>query len=251
MSNKDRIFENDIVYIRERFQLKETIVTIIAEDDVYIEVAKREIQKCRSKIEGYIRKDDFFEVTFEPYTCPKDAPEIIKKMCKSSEKLNVGPMSTVAGIIAECIIKAMTAKGAKHAVVDNGGDIALFSDKKVNVGIYTGNQSTEHLAFQVLPENKIIGICTSSGRIGHSVSFGDTDAVTVISHDVSLADAAATALGNLVNADKDIKGAFKILDGIEKIIGAMIVIDNKIGLWGEVPQIIQAKVPYKLITRGW
>ena len=251
MSNGNILFGNDTVFIRERFQLKETIVTIIAEDDVYIEVAKREIQKCRSEIEGYIRKDDFFEITFEPYTCPEDAPEIIKKMCKSSEKLNVGPMSTVAGIIAECVIKAMIAKGAKHAVVDNGGDIALFSDKKVNVGIYTGNQSTEHLAFQVLPENKIIGICTSSGKIGHSLSFGNTDAVVVVSHDVSLADASATALGNIVNIKKDIKGAFKILENIKKITGAMIIIDNKIGLWGKLPPIIQAKVPYDLITRGW
>jgi len=235
---------------RERFQLRETIVTIIAEKDVHIEAAKKEIQKCRNEIEQFIRKDRFFRITFEPYKCSKDEPEIIRKMCKSSEKLNVGPMSTVAGIIAEQAVKAMISKGAHHAVVDNGGDIALFSYKTLNVGIYKGKQSTGRFAFQVLPKNKIIGICTSSGKIGHSTSFGNTDAVVVISHNVSLADASATALGNLVNTDEDIKGAFKILDDIDEIIGAMIIIDNKIGLWGDVPQIVRANVPYELITKG-
>ncbi|GAI37618.1 unnamed protein product, partial [marine sediment metagenome] len=170
--------------------------------------------------------------------------------CRSSEKLNVGPMSTVAGIIAEQAVKAMVSNGAKHAIVDNGGDIALFSYKTVNVGIYMGKQSAGHFAFRVLPKNKIVGICTSSGNIGHSTSFGNTDAVVVISHNVSLADATATALGNLVNTEKDIKDAFKILENIGEIIGAMVIIDNKIGLWGDVPQIVRANVPYDLITKG-
>lgn len=235
---------------RERFQLRETIVTIIAENDVHIESAKKEIQKCRNEIEQFIRKDRFFRITFEPYRCSKDEPEIIRKMCKSSEKLNVGPMSTVAGVIAEQAVKAMISKGAQYAIVDNGGDIALFSYKTVNVGIYKGKQSAGHFAFQVLPKNEIIGICTSSGNIGHSLSFGNADAVTVISHDISLADAAATALGNLVNTEKDIKGAFKVLENIGEIIGAMVIIDNKIGLWGDVPQIVRANVPYELITKG-
>lgn len=248
--SRDQIFDNDIVFKREHFQLKETIVNIIAEEDFHIEVAKREIQKCRNEIEQFIRKDDFFEVTLEPFKCSRNDPEIIKKMCKSSEKFNIGPMSTVAGIIAEYAVKAMVSNGAKRAVVDNGGDIALFSDKTVAVGVYTGNQSTGHFALQVLSENKFIGICTSSGKIGHSLSFGNADAVTVISHDISLADAAATALCNFVNAENDIKDAFKILGGIKEITGAMIIIDDKVGLWGEVPEIIYAKVPFELITKG-
>jgi len=235
---------------RERFQLRETIVTIIAEEDVHIEAAKKEIQECRMEIERFIRRDDFFRVTLEPFKCSRDDPEIIKKMCKSSEKFNIGPMSTVAGIIAEYAIKAMVSNGAKYAVVDNGGDIALFSDRKITVGIYTGKQSTDNFAFQVLPKNEIVGICTSSGKIGHSLSFGNADAVTVISHDISLADATATALSNLVNTKNDIKDAFKILENVDEIIGAMIVIGNKVGLWGEVPRIIHAKVPVELVTRG-
>jgi ApbE superfamily uncharacterized protein (UPF0280 family) len=235
---------------REHFQQKETIVTIIAEKGTYIETAKKEIRKRRNEIEQFIQEDEFFENSLKPYSCSKKGPEIIKKMCESSEKLNVGPMATVAGIIAEYAVKAMISKGAKHAIVDNGGDIAIFSNRTVNVGIYTGNRCTGRFAFQVLSKDEILGICTSSGKIGHSLSFGNTDAVTVISHDVAVADAAATALGNLVYTRQDVKNAFKVLDGINEIIGAAVIIGDKIGLWGDVPQIVTVDVPYKLITRG-
>ena len=159
-------------------------------------------------------------------------------------------MSTVAGIIAEYAVKAMVSKGAKHAIVDNGGDIALFSDRKITIGIYTGNHSTNKLAFRISPNNNIIGVCTSSGKIGHSFSFGNSDAVIVISNNISLADAAATAIGNLVYYGGDIKDAFKILKGIKEISGVTIIIDEKIGFWGKIPDIFTANIPFDLITRG-
>ena len=45
-----------------------------------------------------------------------------------------------------------------------------------------------------------MGICTSSGTVGHSLSFGKADAVCVKAKSVSLADAAATAIGNMVKS---------------------------------------------------
>jgi len=236
--------------IRKHYQNKETIVTIIAEKDCFIATAINEIKIRRKEIENFILKDSFFKVTLEPYKCSEDAPEIIKKMCIASKKLNIGPMSTVAGVIAEYAVKSMIAAGAKLAIVDNGGDIALFSDRPLKVGLYTGRSSTGKFAFQVLPTNKILGICTSSGLIGHSLSFGNCDSATVISYDLSIADAAATVLGNQVFCEKDVKKAFNILDNIKEIIGATIIFNNKIGLWGKLPRIIPANVSFDLVTRG-
>lgn len=246
-----RISQEEVSLIRRHFELNETIVTIIAEKEIHIEAAVDAIKKCRREIEQFIQRDRRFEATLEPYKCPNNAPEIIKRMCRSSEKFNIGPMSTVAGIIAEYAVKAMISKGAKHAIVDNGGDMALVSNRKVNIGLYTGNQYTGQFAFQVPPQDKILGICTSSGKVGHSFSFGSADSVTIFSNDVAVADAAATAFGNLVNSTEDIQRASKILDNVKEIIGATTVIDNKIGFYGKVPQIIQARIPYELITKGW
>jgi len=244
------ILKSQNSFKREHFQLKETIVTIIAENDYYIEIAKNEIIKRRNEIEQFIKKDDFFEVTYEPYEPPIDAPESIQKMCNSSEKFKIGPMSTVAGTISEYAVRAMKKAGAKHAIVDNGGDISVYSKYRVNIGIYTGNKVYDQLALQIQPTgDKILGICTSSGWIGHSHSFGNTDAVTIISNNVSLADAAATSLGNQVKQKSDINSAFKILQNKPDIICAIIFINGYVGLWGKVPKFVYANIPYKIITK--
>ena len=244
----------DKIYLtleRKHFQMKETIVTIITENNYYIDIAIEEIKKCRNEIENFIKKNEIFEITFKPFKFNDDDPEIIKKMCSSSKIFNIGPMSTVAGTIAYYAVKAMVSKGSKYAIVDNGGDIAIFSNKKVNVGIYTGDYKTGNLAFEIPASKSINGICTSSGKIGHSFSFGNSDAVTIFSKDPSIADAAATILGNLVNKKSDIKNAFRVIETVKEITGAMIVVDGNIGLWGKLPKIVPANVSYELITRGW
>ena len=95
-----------------------------------------------------------------------------------------------------------------------------------------------------------IGICTSSGTVGPSFSYGNTDAAIVISEDVLLADAAATALGNQVKSDSDIENAFQILDDVHDIEGAMIIIGDKIGTWGTLPQLIKTNIDTQFITHG-
>jgi len=248
---QQKLLKNNSKLKKEHFQLKETIATIVAENDFYIEIAKEEIENRRNDIEQFIKENKDFVGALKPLNYIKNAPEIINKMCESSVKLNVGPMATVAGIIAEYAVKAMIADGAKHAIVDNGGDIAIFSDRAINVGIYTGNIYTDGFALKIEPKNQIYGVCTSSGKIGHSLSFGNCDAVTVLSHNLSVADAAATALGNLVQTRRDIKNAFNILEDVDEIIGAVIFVGDHVGIWGKIPRIIRADVPYELITRGW
>ncbi len=236
---------------RAHFQLKETIATIIAEEDNNIEAAKRGMIRCRKEIEDFIIINPFFAYTLEPYSPPSNAPKIIKKMCSSSEKLSIGPMATVAGTIAEYAVKEMKEGCSQYAVVDNGGDIAIFSKKEeVTVGIYTGNEKTSKFALKIPPRNNIVGVCTSSGKIGPSISFGNTDAVTIICRDISVADAAATAVANLIKSEENIKNAFKFLEDVKEVEGAIAILGNKIALWGDLPEIIPAKALLKLITMG-
>jgi len=244
------VFESDIVTKRVNFQLNETVVTIITDKKCYVDAAINEIIKCRKEIKKYIEKNPVFNDTLDPFICEKNSPDIIKKMCGSSEKFNIGPMSTVAGIIAEYSLKKMISLGARHAIVDNGGDIALVTNRPIKIGLYTGRKYTGQFAFNILPQDQILGICTSSGKIGHSFSFGNTDSVTIFSRDVALADGAATAVANQINTGDEIEQGCKILDRVDGIIGATVVIDNKIGFWGKVPEIVEANVPYKLITQG-
>jgi hypothetical protein len=205
----------------------------------------------RKYLEDFIRSDPFFQLTFEPYRCPKDAPEIVRRMCDASEKANVGPMAAVAGAIAEFAVEAMVGAGAQHAIIDNGGDIALKLSKPVTIGVYTGESAIKDTGFRLEPREGITGVCTSSGTVGPSISLGNSDAATVFARDAALADAAATALGNIIKSDRkeDIEAAIDSFD-IDGIDGFVVITHSHVGFRGKVPQFIKTKIDYDLITGG-
>lgn len=236
--------------IRERFRLKETIVTITAQDEGHVEAAKEEIAKRRAHLEEFIRNDPFFLVTLEPYDRPIDrAPEIVREMVRAGKAVGIGPMSSVAGTIARFALGAMMEAGATHAIVDNGGDVALVADRPVLMGIYAGPSPLKDLAFEIAPRAEPLGICTSSGTVGPSISFGYADAAVVVSDDVSLADAAATALGNAVGADSPLADSFGAV-AVPGVAGALVIRGEEMALWGELPPIRRASLRPELITRG-
>jgi hypothetical protein len=237
--------------MKEHYQLKETIVTIKADKQEYIEAAKSSIVSNRLLLEQYIAKDPFFRVTLEPHECMKDAPAIAFRMAHAAGIVGIGPMSAVAGTISALAVEAMAEAGASYAIVDNGGDIAFIADRLLYVGIYAGPSPIKDLAFAIQPTDHIKGICTSSGTVGPSISFGMADAAIVFSDNVSLADAAATALGNATETGPmAIENAFKVLTGINEIDGAVIIQGECIGMWGKVPEIVRANVGYDCITKG-
>lgn len=235
---------------RARFQEKETIVTIIAERR-FIDVAKKDILSSRNELEAFIRDDPFFRLTYEPYPCPGDVPEIVRRMCDASKMAGVGPMASVAGAIAELAVEEMVDAGADHAIVDNGGDIALHIDRPVTVGVYTGESKIKDLAFRIEPACGNIGVCTSSGTVGPSVSLGNADAAVVFAGSATVADAFATALGNAIMKDEkgNVERAIKEfkMNGVD---GIMVVTRNHLATRGRLPEIMRSKVNCDLITKG-
>jgi Uncharacterized conserved protein len=102
-------------------------------------------------------------------------------------------------------------------------------------------------AFLVPPQEEILGICTSSATVGPSISFGQADAVTVFSRDVSLADAWATALCNRVTVHEEADPIEPWDPGIE---GVLVVQDGEFRSYGHIPPLVAAYVDFDLITRG-
>lgn len=236
--------------LREHFQLKETIVTVSAREQRHIEAAKESIREQRKYLEDFIEKDPFFQLTLDPYDLNVEkAPDIIQQMVRCSAVFGIGPMSAVAGVIAKFAVESMVEAGAAYAVVDNGGDISILNDQPVLIGIYAGSSPIRDLAFEVSSRKEPLGICTSSGTVGPSISFGCADAATIISKDPALADAAATALGNAVQADNDLKECFGVIDrpGID---GAMVIRGEEMAVWGELPALKRARVGAERITRA-
>ena len=236
--------------IRVHYQLRETIATIFAYEQSHIEVAKESIRGQRNLLEKFIQADPFFMLTLEPYDLKADdVPDIIQQMIKTSAVFGIGPMSAVAGVIAKLAVEAMIEAGAFYAIVDNGGDISILNDQTVLVGIYAGTSPIRDLALEVPPRVEPLGICTSSGTVGPSISFGCADAALIVSEDPALADAAATALGNAVQPSCSLAECFKAIDksGID---GALVIRGEEMAVWGELPAIRRARVSEERITRG-
>lgn len=213
--------------------VKETDLFIRAEHDLTSQ-ASQSIKEYREQIEKYIAKDPKFRDTLKPYKVNGRAPAIIKEMAQASSLVGVGPFASVAGAIAEYVGKSLL-KHSRQIIVENGGDIFIQSSKNRLVGIYAGSSSfNKKITLEIRSEETPLGICTSSGTIGHSLSFGKADAVVVLSKSASLADAAATGIGNLIKNKSDIPRGIKFAQGIKGLKGVVIIKDEKMGVWGKV-----------------
>ncbi len=213
----------------------------VKETDLYLRASRnlkskavKLVLKYRDALERYIERHPLFLTTLEPFPVGNDAPRIVKSMSESTKKVGVGPMASVAGAIAEFVGNELLTF-SPEVIIENGGDIYLKSVRKRIVGIYAGESPlTGKIGLEINGEDTPLGICTSSGTVGHSLSFGKADAVTVLSPSATLADAAATAIGNLIKQVDDIPRGIEFAKDIEGLKGVLIIKGDRVGLWGEV-----------------
>jgi len=222
--------------MRTRFQYKETIVSIVCEEQ-YVKVAEDAIFSAREIIESKVSQDPFFQITYDPYPIDPGDDELIRRMSSASVLSGVGPFAGVAGAVAVCAVERMREAGAKEAIVENGGDIAFLSDRSVPIGLFADHPVLKDVAFEVSSEG-ITGICSSSAKIGPSVSLGNSNVCTVFSDDVILADCCATALGNLVKDEDSVTDALETIGSIEGVKGCLACIGDKVAVFGDVPEMI-------------
>jgi len=234
---------------RHHFEYKDTIVTILSKPE-FFDIAEKSLIKVRNLVESTIKRIPDFKTSLNPLKTDLVAEEVVRRMTDAANLTGVGPMASVAGAFAEYALHTVIRAGSREAIIDNGGDIALFIKEPVRIGIFTGSRETSKLAFYIEPRESPFGICTSSGIVGPSLSFGKASAATVISENVALADAAATALGNRINSEEDLKTCFDFLKDIDQIEGALAVFDHKFALWGRLPEIVPAEIQEKIITYG-
>jgi ApbE superfamily uncharacterized protein (UPF0280 family) len=218
----------------------QAVTVRIAESDLFIRAeglvdvwARQCLHAQRQCIQDYIQQDPQFAVTLKPYPLKKEAPPIVRDMAWAASSAGVGPMAAVAGALAQYVGRDLL-KYSSEVIVENGGDIFVRTDAVRNIGIFAGDSCyTGKLALQVTPGTDW-GICTSSGTVGHSLSLGRSDAATVVCRSAILADAWATRLGNMVNSAKGMQSALDFIKDKPGIIGALIIVGDKIGAWGKI-----------------
>ena len=213
----------------------------VKETDLYIRASKnlkskalKLVVKYRDTLERYIERHPSFLTSLEPLPNDDNAPRIVRTMLDSARKAEVGPMASVAGAITEFVGTDLLSF-SPEIIVENGGDIFLKSLIKRTIGIYAGGSPLSgKIGLEIEADDTPLGICTSSGTVGHSLSYGKADAAVVISQSPTLADAAATAVGNIVVQPDDIQTAIEFAKSVEGLRGVLIIKDDKVGLWGEI-----------------
>jgi ApbE superfamily uncharacterized protein (UPF0280 family) len=227
--NRNRVYRT--------FIHKEAVLRICCEP---FEVVTQEIVRQRAILEDYIRRHPHFQHSLQPVAASADAPEVAVRMARAASTVGVGPMAAVAGAMAQLAVEAALAAGAEEAIVDNGGDIYLHTIEAVIIGLYPGeSEQIGRLAFSLQASDTPLSICSSSGKMGHSLSLGQCDLATVVAKDAALADAAATLAANLVKTVSDVETALNQIVSIEGISGVMIVKDGHAGLAGKLPPLVK------------
>ena len=134
-------------------------------------------------------------------TVQKDFPEVVNEMILATQAMedpSLTPLAAVAGTTADLVADLLLQTGATKIVVNNGGDIAirLREGESARVGLCLDISKHEVKSYVTVTQD--CGICTS-GFGGRSFTLGVADSVVTLSDRASVADAAATRLGNKTN----------------------------------------------------
>lgn len=223
--------------IYRSFSWKETNLRVASPA---FDLVTRTVVEERKKLERYIARHPEFQTALVPVILLDDPPEAARRMAAAADLTGLGPMAAVAGTLAQMGAEAAMAEGCREVIVENGGDIFLHSDAEITIGIYAGNNDIAgKLAFCIDPIDLPMALCSSSSKMGHSLSLGRCDLATVAAKDAALADAAVTLVCNSIKTERDLTPVLNDVGAIPGIDGILAVHGGKIGLWGRLPQLVR------------
>lgn len=220
--------------------MKESRGTIIADRENALDIAVESLKRNRKALEDYSKTNPRFLFSLKPVKIP-DKPLVAKLMAEAAEKAGVGPMAAVAGVLADLAVQDMLNAGCETAVVEDGGEVSAVSNVPVDVALAAGDEPlSKRFGFRLTEFP--VGVATSSGRFSHALSFGDAEAATVFCRNAGLADAAATAVGNVVKGEDCQAAIQQGMDkalSIEGVEGVLIIYKGSVGTAGKIPKIIK------------
>lgn len=235
----NRTYRNNMAHGLKSFRtcVKETDLFISVDEESFSNELARRVEKkiiaLRYDLEGYIERDPELKVTLNPHMLLPGAPGIAQTMAIAANTAGVGPMAAVAGAFAEYVGRDLMEVCAE-VIVENGGDIFMSSTQNRLAGIFAGDSPfTGRIAIEIPAAKMPLGVCTSSGTIGPSLSLGKADAAIIIARSTALADAAASAAGNVVQTKNDVETGVEVAKKIPGILGAVMIKDDQLAAWGE------------------
>ncbi|TCK04537.1 UPF0280 family protein [Phorcysia thermohydrogeniphila] len=214
---------------------------IAGESDVWISVPEKSFRpelpsllldclvSLRTQLLAFGKENPEFLTSLTPVKVPLLAPSIVKKMAEAAKRIGVGPMAGVAGAINYFLGKKLKELGITEFMIENGGDVYVSSSRSVTLALITGVPKLDGKLGVSLPAGEW-GVCTSSSKIGHSLSLGNTTIATAICKDPVISDCAATFLGNSRTEEEFIERT----DRLKEVEGALGLLNDRFVIRGRV-----------------
>lgn len=186
------------------------------------------------QLKKVIRENKGFRESLYPLKTDRSWPAPVRDMCRSAALFGVGPMAAVAGAVCDSIAREVSDE-CSFLMIENGGDVYIKSANTVKASLFTGSRYfPEILGISIGSGSTPCGLCSSSGMMGHSLSLGKSDLVTVVSESAAMADAAATAIANAVSTKPDIDRTIKKYIRYSQVKGLIILKDDRLAIWGDL-----------------
>lgn len=217
-----------------RVQVGTTDLYLRADRDLSRE-ALAAARRSRGEIEAHLAAHPAFATALTPLEPPTGPLRpVVASMYAAARAAGVGPMAAVAGAIAGTVGRELR-RESREVLAENGGDLYLDLAEEAIVGLFAGTSPfSGRLGLRVRAGDTPLGICTSSGTVGPSLSYGRADAAVVLAPDPALADAVATALGNRIRAPEDLQLAVEWARAVPGVIGVLAIVGNHLAAAGEV-----------------
>jgi uncharacterized protein len=227
--------------VKKHFILGQSDVTVISDAEKYISIAYDSLKKHRTILNETIKNYPQFRTSYVPYFT-KSSQKLIIQMQNAAQFADVGPMATVAGVLADLMCSEMVKSGAKIAVVENGGEIMIHSDEDIYIGLYSHTTKVkDSIGFVFKGGSPPMGIGTSSGTFGHAHSLGKADTVTIFASSAGVADAVATKIANNITRKGNnciFSDAIEIAKSLDGNLSVFITCGNKVAKVGSIPELI-------------
>ncbi len=190
----------------------------------------------RSVLEDHIAVCPGFRDSLVPVMAPAGVHPMVRDMYEAAQAAGTGPMSAVAGAMAQYISSDLISRfGLSEVIVENGGDIFMKLTSPATVSVFAGTSPlSDKIGLVIRPEETPLSVCCSSGTVGHSLSFGIADACMIACRSGAQADAYATAFCNEVkNSDQVQQVTERALQKAD-IMSVVIIAGDKAGLGGSI-----------------
>ncbi len=188
----------------------------------------------RHSVESYIHSHPRFATNLEPVDARPGAPSLVCDMAEAARIGRVGPMAAVAGAIAEAVGRDLL-RSSREVIVENGGDVFMSVSSPRTVGLFAGGSALSgRIGLVIHPDDCPLGLCTSSGAFGHSLSLGAADTCTVLAHSAAVADALATSLCNRVRSADDLQCVLDPASLPPETVGVLVIVAGRVGLYGAI-----------------